>query len=157
MRTEQECNGLIPSAPHPTMFRQPAKASVLCSNPIAAPQLLPLSCCTYRRKVQRANVLTHSSAAVSHNRSQEGTLETLQQIWPLQFCPSSCTLSTLLACYLHCEQPPFRPPILPQASQKGFLPMVRTLDSALTSALNNVTRVPAFKLTIEDHVVHYAQ
>jgi hypothetical protein len=35
--------------------------------------------------------------------------------------------------------------------------MVRTLDSALTTALNNVTRVPAFKLTIEDHVIHYAQ
>lgn len=30
--------------------------------------------------------------------------------------------------------------------------MVRTLDGALTTALNNVTRVPAFKLTIEDVV-----
>ena len=35
--------------------------------------------------------------------------------------------------------------------------MVRSLDGALTTALNNVTRVPAFKLTIEDHVIHYAQ
>ena len=35
--------------------------------------------------------------------------------------------------------------------------MVRSLDSALTTALNSVTRVPAFKLTIEDHVIHYAQ
>lgn len=34
--------------------------------------------------------------------------------------------------------------------------MVRTLDGALTTALNNVTRVPSFKLTIEDHVIHYA-
>ncbi len=35
--------------------------------------------------------------------------------------------------------------------------MVRSLDGALTTALTNVTRVPAFKLTIEDHVHHYAQ
>ncbi|HLX56534.1 MAG TPA: hypothetical protein VKR83_05880, partial [Ktedonobacteraceae bacterium] len=35
--------------------------------------------------------------------------------------------------------------------------MVRTLDSALTTALNSLTRVPAFKLTIEDHVIHYGQ
>ena len=34
--------------------------------------------------------------------------------------------------------------------------MVRSLDGALTTALNNVTRVPSFKLTIEDHVIHYA-
>ncbi|HZR41065.1 MAG TPA: hypothetical protein VFB12_13155, partial [Ktedonobacteraceae bacterium] len=34
--------------------------------------------------------------------------------------------------------------------------MVRTLDSALLTALNNVTRRPALTLTIEDHVVHYA-
>lgn len=34
--------------------------------------------------------------------------------------------------------------------------MVRILDSALTTALNNVSRVPSFKLTIEDHVIHYA-
>lgn len=33
--------------------------------------------------------------------------------------------------------------------------MVRTLDSALTTALNRTTRVPAFTLTIEDHVIHY--
>ncbi len=34
--------------------------------------------------------------------------------------------------------------------------MVRTLDSALTTALNTVTRRPALTLTIEDHVIHYA-
>ena len=34
--------------------------------------------------------------------------------------------------------------------------MVRTLDSALTTALNSTTRVPAITLTVEDHVVHYA-
>ena len=34
--------------------------------------------------------------------------------------------------------------------------MVRTLDSALTTALNSVTRRPALTLTIEDHVIHYA-
>ncbi|MDQ2906003.1 MAG: hypothetical protein M3Y81_20985 [Chloroflexota bacterium] len=34
--------------------------------------------------------------------------------------------------------------------------MVRTLDSALTTALNRLTRVPALTLTIEDHVIHYA-
>ena len=33
--------------------------------------------------------------------------------------------------------------------------MVRSLDSALVSALNNVTRRPALSLTIEDHVIHY--
>lgn len=35
--------------------------------------------------------------------------------------------------------------------------MVRTLDSSLTTALNSLTRVPALTLTIEDHVLHYAQ
>ncbi|HJT59640.1 MAG TPA: sialidase family protein [Ktedonobacteraceae bacterium] len=35
--------------------------------------------------------------------------------------------------------------------------MVRSLDGALTAALNNSTRIPALKLTIEDHVIHYAQ
>lgn len=34
--------------------------------------------------------------------------------------------------------------------------MVRTLDSALTTALNSLTRVPSLSLTIEDHVLHYA-
>lgn len=34
--------------------------------------------------------------------------------------------------------------------------MVRTLDTALTNALNAVTRRPAMTLTIEDHVIHYA-
>ncbi len=34
--------------------------------------------------------------------------------------------------------------------------MVRTLDSALLTALNAVTRSPALTLTIEDHVIHYA-
>lgn len=34
--------------------------------------------------------------------------------------------------------------------------MVRTLDSALLSALNANTRSPALTLTIEDHVIHYA-
>jgi hypothetical protein len=33
--------------------------------------------------------------------------------------------------------------------------MVRTLDPALTSALNALTRSPALTLTIEDHVMHY--
>jgi hypothetical protein len=33
--------------------------------------------------------------------------------------------------------------------------MVRTLDSALTGAMNAVTRRPALTLTIEDHVIHY--
>lgn len=35
--------------------------------------------------------------------------------------------------------------------------MVRSLDTALTSALNNVTRVPALAMTIQDHVIHYVQ
>ncbi|HLH62076.1 MAG TPA: sialidase family protein [Ktedonobacteraceae bacterium] len=35
--------------------------------------------------------------------------------------------------------------------------MVRSLDSALTTALNTITRTPAVRLTIEDHVLHYAQ
>ena len=34
--------------------------------------------------------------------------------------------------------------------------MVRTLDSALTTALNSLTRRPALTLTMEDHVIHYA-
>jgi hypothetical protein len=34
--------------------------------------------------------------------------------------------------------------------------MVRTLTSALTTALTSQTRVPALSLTIEDHVLHYA-
>lgn len=34
--------------------------------------------------------------------------------------------------------------------------MVRTLDYALTNALTNTTRRPALRLTIEDHVIHYA-
>ena len=34
--------------------------------------------------------------------------------------------------------------------------MVRTLDGALTSAVNSVTRVPSLSLTVEDHVIHYA-
>jgi hypothetical protein len=34
--------------------------------------------------------------------------------------------------------------------------MVRTLDSALLSALNAITRSPALTVTIEDHVIHYA-
>ncbi|HZO74236.1 MAG TPA: hypothetical protein VFB60_18690 [Ktedonobacteraceae bacterium] len=34
--------------------------------------------------------------------------------------------------------------------------MVRSLDSALINALNNVTRRPALSLTIEDHVIHYS-
>jgi hypothetical protein len=34
--------------------------------------------------------------------------------------------------------------------------MVRTLDGALTTALNAVTRRPALTLTMEDHVLHYA-
>ncbi len=34
--------------------------------------------------------------------------------------------------------------------------MVRTLDSALLSSLNNVTRHPVLTLTIEDHVAHYS-
>ena len=33
--------------------------------------------------------------------------------------------------------------------------MVRTLDTALTGALNALTRRPALTLTIEDHVIHY--
>jgi hypothetical protein len=33
--------------------------------------------------------------------------------------------------------------------------MVRTLDTPLINALNNVTRRPALTLTIEDHVIHY--
>jgi hypothetical protein len=33
--------------------------------------------------------------------------------------------------------------------------MVRTLDPALTAALNALTRSPALTLTIEDHVIHY--
>ncbi len=35
--------------------------------------------------------------------------------------------------------------------------MVRSLDSALTNALNSVTRVPAIRLVLEDRVAHYAQ
>lgn len=34
--------------------------------------------------------------------------------------------------------------------------MVRTLDTALTTALNSLTRIPSLTLTIEDHVLHYA-
>ena len=34
--------------------------------------------------------------------------------------------------------------------------MVRSLNSALTTALNSLTRVPALTLTVEDHVLHYA-
>jgi hypothetical protein len=34
--------------------------------------------------------------------------------------------------------------------------MVRSLGSALTTALNSQTRVPALTLTVEDHVLHYA-
>lgn len=34
--------------------------------------------------------------------------------------------------------------------------MVRSLNSALTTALNSSTRVPVLALTIEDHVLHYA-
>lgn len=34
--------------------------------------------------------------------------------------------------------------------------MVRALNSALTTALNNQTRVPALTLIVEDHVLHYA-
>jgi hypothetical protein len=34
--------------------------------------------------------------------------------------------------------------------------MVRTLSSALTTALTNQARVPALSLTIEDHVLHFA-
>lgn len=34
--------------------------------------------------------------------------------------------------------------------------MVRSLDTALTAALNNTTRRPSIMLTIEDHVAHYA-
>ncbi len=33
--------------------------------------------------------------------------------------------------------------------------MVRTLDPALTAALNSLTRSPALALTIQDHVQHY--
>jgi len=33
--------------------------------------------------------------------------------------------------------------------------MVRSLDTALTTALNNTTRRPAITLTVEDHVPHY--
>jgi hypothetical protein len=40
--------------------------------------------------------------------------------------------------------------------QKGSPLMVRSLNSALTSALNSLTRVPVLTLTIEDHVLHYA-
>ncbi len=36
------------------------------------------------------------------------------------------------------------------------LDMVRTLDSALLSSLNNVTRHPALTLTIQDHIAHYS-
>jgi hypothetical protein len=35
--------------------------------------------------------------------------------------------------------------------------MVRSLDGALTAALNSLTRTPALTLTIEDHVIHYTQ
>jgi hypothetical protein len=35
--------------------------------------------------------------------------------------------------------------------------MVRSLDTALTNALNSLTRVPAIRLVVEDRVVHYAQ
>lgn len=34
--------------------------------------------------------------------------------------------------------------------------MVRTLDGALTAAVNSVTRIPSLSLTVEDHVIHYA-
>ncbi len=34
--------------------------------------------------------------------------------------------------------------------------MVRSLNSALTTALDSATRVPALTLTVEDHVLHYA-
>ena len=34
--------------------------------------------------------------------------------------------------------------------------MVRTLDGALTSAVNSITRVPALSLTVEDRIIHYA-
>ncbi len=34
--------------------------------------------------------------------------------------------------------------------------MVRFLNSALTAALDNLTRVPALSLMIEDQVLHYA-
>ncbi len=34
--------------------------------------------------------------------------------------------------------------------------MVRTLDAALTTAVNSVTRIPSLSLTVEDHVIHYA-
>ncbi len=34
--------------------------------------------------------------------------------------------------------------------------MVRTLDTALTAALNSTTRRPSITLTVEDHVAHYA-
>jgi hypothetical protein len=34
--------------------------------------------------------------------------------------------------------------------------MVRTLDTALTSALDSTTRRPVITLTVEDHVLHYA-
>ncbi len=34
--------------------------------------------------------------------------------------------------------------------------MVRTLDTALTAALNSTTRRPSISLTVEDHVSHYA-
>ena len=34
--------------------------------------------------------------------------------------------------------------------------MVRTLDGALTTAVNSVTRIPSLSLTVEDHVIHYA-
>ena len=33
--------------------------------------------------------------------------------------------------------------------------MVRTLDGALTTAVNSVTRIPSLSLTVEDHVIHY--
>ena len=33
--------------------------------------------------------------------------------------------------------------------------MVRTLDTALTTALGQLTRIPALTLTVEDHVLHY--
>ncbi len=34
--------------------------------------------------------------------------------------------------------------------------MVRSLDTALTAALNSTTRRPSITLTVEDHIVHYA-
>lgn len=34
--------------------------------------------------------------------------------------------------------------------------MVRSLDPALTTSLNSLTRVPALTLSVEDHVLHYA-